>query len=89
MSRSVDQEWMSQAKKEEQKKSLGQSGQTLTEYLSLLILISLVAVGTVGKLGRTIKRQIKSAEEKIDSITYTSSRGDKTHEINQRDEEGF
>jgi len=54
---------------------MGQSGQTLTEYLSLLILISLVAVGTVGKLGRTIKRQIKSADEKISSIHFTSSRG--------------
>jgi Flp pilus assembly pilin Flp len=62
-------------KKRNERKTLGESGQTLTEYLSLLILISLVALGTVGKLGRTIKRQIKSADEKIGSIHFTSSRG--------------
>lgn len=62
-------------KKTMTQKKMGQSGQTLTEYLSLLILISLVAVGTVGKLGRTIKRQIKSADEKISSIHFTSPRG--------------
>ena len=54
---------------------LNQSGQTLTEYLSLVILIALVAVGTVGKLGKTIRRQLKSADEKIASIHFTTPRG--------------
>ena len=71
----------------DQKKGiLDQRGQTLTEYLSLVILISLVAVGTVGKLGKTIKRQIKSAEERIGSITYHSSREDRPSSPHSSDE---
>lgn len=42
-------------------------GQALTEYMTLLILVSLVAVGVTQGLGRTIKGKIKKAQKTIGS----------------------
>ena len=42
-----------------------QSGQGLTEYITILVLVSLVAVGATASLGKTVKNKIKTANERI------------------------
>ncbi len=42
-------------------------GQALTEYMTLLILVALVAVGAAQTLGKTVKKKIQTAREHIHS----------------------
>lgn len=50
---------------------LNQNGQGLTEYITLLVLVSLVAVGAAKTLGTTIQKKIKKAREHIhQDITF-------------------
>ena len=41
-------------------------GQGLTEYLIILILVSLVAVGAAASLGKSVKGKIKDANNRIE-----------------------
>jgi Flp pilus assembly pilin Flp len=43
------------------------SGQGLTEYVMLLVLVSLAAVGITKSLGKSVKGQIKKAQQRIDT----------------------
>lgn len=47
-------------------KILDQKGQALTEYITLLVLIALVAVGSAQTLGTTVKKKIQQARSHID-----------------------
>lgn len=48
--------------------SLGnESGQGLTEYIILLMLISVVSIATVTTLGKTVKNKITEASKAIES----------------------
>ena len=44
---------------------LDQKGQGLTEYLMLMILISVISIGVTKALGNTIKTKIKEAQNHI------------------------
>lgn len=46
-----------------------ESGQGLTEYLILLILISVVSITVVTQMGGAIDNRFKAAKEKIQSIS--------------------
>ncbi|MBC7691581.1 MAG: hypothetical protein H7222_07410 [Methylotenera sp.] len=46
-----------------------QKGQSLTEYLILLVLISVVSIAGVQSLGKAIHGKLKDAKEKINSIS--------------------
>lgn len=46
-----------------------QRGQGLTEYIILLLLISIVSIAAVQKLGGTIKRRINKANQEITQRT--------------------
>ena len=48
------------------KKTKHNSGQGLTEYLMILMLISIVAMGVTQSLGKNIKAKIKQIHETID-----------------------
>lgn len=48
---------------------LNQSGQGLTEYLILLVLIAVTSIGIVTKMGSTIQSKMEDAKEKIRSIS--------------------
>jgi Flp pilus assembly pilin Flp len=52
---------------------LNEKGQGLTEYITLLILVSLVAVGAAQTLGTTLKRKIQTAREHIDRDIHFSN----------------
>ena len=45
------------------------SGQSLTEYLILLVLISIVSIAGVQSLGKAIDTKLKDAKVKINSIS--------------------
>lgn len=47
----------------------GRDGQGLTEYLILLVLISLVSIAAVKSLGSTIQRKIQMAREHINQVS--------------------
>ncbi len=47
-----------------------ESGQGLTEYLVLLILIALISVAGVQTMGGTIKRKFVTANSHIDKIRF-------------------
>ena len=57
----------SQVLKEDLKLLGNEEGQGLTEYITLLVLISLVAVGAAKSLGRNVRDKIKTAREHINS----------------------
>jgi len=46
-------------------KILNQKGQILTEYLILMILVSLSAIGVVSSLGKQIRAKVRNAKERI------------------------
>ena len=46
-------------------KFLDQKGQGLTEYMTLLVLISLVSIAAVKTLGRDLRDKIKTAHSHI------------------------
>ena len=48
-------------------KILDQKGQGLTEYITLLLLVSICSVAVAKTLGGTIKRKIQEAERHINS----------------------
>ncbi len=42
------------------------SGQTLTEYLILLVILAIASIGLTNTLGSRIRTKLKAASEKID-----------------------
>jgi Flp pilus assembly pilin Flp len=46
-----------------------QRGQGLTEYLILMVLISLVSIAAVKSLGGTIQRKLQMAREHINQVS--------------------
>jgi len=46
-----------------------ENGQGLTEYLILLILIAVLAIGAVQGLGSTVRGKIERARGKINSVS--------------------
>ena len=46
---------------------LNEEGQGLTEYLTILILVSLVAVGAAKGLGKLVREKIETAKRHISS----------------------
>lgn len=44
-----------------------ESGQGLTEYITLLVLVALVAVGATQSLGKKIREKIKTATSHVNS----------------------
>lgn len=46
---------------------LNQQGQGLTEYITLLVLISLVAVGAAKSLGKNVRDKIRTARDHVSS----------------------
>jgi Flp pilus assembly pilin Flp len=48
------------------------SGQGLTEYLILLILIAVTCITTVTTLGSRIETKLQKASEKINSVSVTN-----------------
>lgn len=44
---------------------LNQKGQGLTEYMTLLVLVSLVAVGAARTLGTTVRSKIETATRHV------------------------
>lgn len=46
---------------------LNSSGQGLTEYIILLMLVAIVSIGVVNTLGDTVKKKIEQAKEQINS----------------------
>ncbi len=51
-----------------------EAGQGLTEYLILLVLISLVSIAAVRSLGSTIQRKIQMAREHINQVSASGER---------------
>ena len=47
-------------------KRLNQKGQSLTEYITLLLLISVISIVAAKTLGQTIKKKIGEAQREID-----------------------
>ncbi len=43
------------------------SGQGLTEYITLLLLIAVLSIGVTQTLGKRVKEKIKKASEEINS----------------------
>lgn len=56
---------------------LNSSGQGLTEYLILLILIAVSAIIAVNTLGNTVKDKIQGAQKAINSVSYAEKGIDK------------
>ena len=50
-------------------KILDQKGQGLTEYITLLLLVSVCSIAVAETLGGTIKRKIEEARSHIDKIS--------------------
>ena len=48
---------------------LNNRGQGLTEYLVLLILISVISIGAVTTLGKTIQGKLKEAKDQINKVS--------------------
>lgn len=60
--------------KSSQKRFPCRSGQGLTEYIILLVLISLVSIAAVRSLGGTIQRKIQMAREQINGMRTDEGR---------------
>lgn len=56
-------------------KILDQKGQGLTEYIMLLLLISVTSIAVTKTLGTTIRTKIMEAHKEIDSISVKDTRG--------------
>ncbi len=57
-------------------KKLNQSGQGLTEYLILMLLICVVSIAAAQGLGRTVKRKIQEARDSINKVSpYDNQNG--------------
>lgn len=54
---------------------LNQSGQGLTEYITILILVSLVAVGVSRQMGNKIKSKISQATTAISRDIQVNTKG--------------
>lgn len=46
---------------------LNEKGQGLTEYITLLVLVSLVAVGAAKSMGKLVREKIETARRHINS----------------------
>ncbi len=44
-----------------------EKGQALTEYMAILILISIVSIAAVQSVGTTVKKKVREARQKINS----------------------
>lgn len=53
---------------------LNQSGQGLTEYITLLMLVSVASIVAAQSLGNTIKRKIQQARTEINGISIHGDR---------------
>lgn len=51
---------------------MNESGQGLTEYLVLLILISVASITIVTQMGGAIENRFRAAKEKIQSMSVNS-----------------
>ncbi len=59
------------------KKMMNEKGQGLTEYITLLVLVSLVAVGATKSMGRHVRDKIRKARDHINSdINFNEIRSD-------------
>jgi Flp pilus assembly pilin Flp len=56
-------------------KILDQKGQGLTEYIALLLLISVASIGVTKTFGKAIKTKIIEAREEVNSIKIDKSGG--------------
>jgi Flp pilus assembly pilin Flp len=56
-------------------KILDQKGQGLTEYITLLLLISVTSIAVTKTLGTVIRDKIKEAHKQINSIVIKDERG--------------
>jgi len=56
------------------KKRKNQEGQGLTEYLILLVLISLVSIAAVRSLGGTIQRKLELVQRHINDVSPEEDR---------------
>lgn len=60
------------------KQRLDEKGQSLTEYITLLVLVALVSIGAVSTLGKRVKGKIARASKKISSgISFKDVKVDK------------
>lgn len=50
------------------RKMMNESGQGLTEYITLLLLIAVLSIGVTQTLGKRVKQKIEEASNQIDSI---------------------
>ena len=57
----------------DRKTKLNESGQGLTEYLILLILIAVTCIGVVQTLGSRVEEKLKKAHEKINSVSVAGT----------------
>ncbi len=48
-------------------KKLGNKGQGLTEYITLLVLVSLAAVGITQSLGKSVQGALRKARDRINT----------------------
>jgi Flp pilus assembly pilin Flp len=55
-----------------------QSGQGLTEYIALVLLIAVVSIGVTQTLGKTIKSKITEASNHISKISGNDEGGSKS-----------
>jgi len=56
-------------------RKLGNRGQGLTEYITLLVLVSLAAVGVTQGLGKSVKGALKKARDRIDKKVVFGKNG--------------
>lgn len=48
---------------------MNESGQGLTEYITLLLLIAVLSIGVTQTLGKRVKQKIEEASNQINSIS--------------------
>jgi Flp pilus assembly pilin Flp len=72
--------------KREPRREHSNSGQGLTEYLILLVLISLVSIAAVRSLGGTIQRKLSLIRNHIEGVSPTDRTRDSGGENRRRDE---
>ena len=51
------------------KRMMNESGQGLTEYITLLLLIAVLSIGVTQTLGKRVKQKIEEASNQINSIS--------------------
>jgi Flp pilus assembly pilin Flp len=56
---------------------MNEVGQGLTEYLVLLMLVSVVSIGAVSMLGKSVRTRIQQAREQIDRIGPSGLQSDR------------